>query len=73
VLAVIRDSRAYKTPKRADVIFTLDEVAKIVAGMPELVLAAKAKFKGAQITDIGDTFDWKRGDELPESLGGNAA
>ena len=68
VLAIIKDRRAYKTPKRADVIFTLDEVARIVAGMPELVLAAKAKFRGAEITDIGDTFDWKRGDELPEGL-----
>jgi hypothetical protein len=42
-----------------------DEEAKIIGELPELVIQAKAKFPGAEITDIRDTIDWKRGDELP--------
>jgi hypothetical protein len=70
-LAVVKDRRAYKTPKKADLIFTLDEVAKIIGELPELVINAKAKFPGAEITDIRDTIDWKRGDDLPPQMAAN--
>jgi hypothetical protein len=63
VLAVAKDRRSYKAVK-ADVFMTIDEVAQVVVGMPDLVAKAKAAFPGATITGVSD-FDFEVGDEVP--------
>ncbi len=48
-------------------VFTLDEIARLIDGLPEAVLEAKRIFPGATVTDVRPRkpIDWKKGDEIP--------
>ena len=48
-------------------VFTVDEIARLIDGLPEAVLAAKQVFPGATVTDVRPRkpIDWKKGDEIP--------
>ena len=46
-------------------IYTLDEIMRIIASFEDgLLKHAKNEFPGAEVTNIRDTFDWSRGDEV---------
>lgn len=65
VLMIGKDKRFYKSAARkADLFMTLEEVARIICEMPELVIKAKIAFPGSVITSIGE-WDPAVGDELP--------
>lgn len=69
VAAIVHD-RADASIVAADgrgvVVYTLDEIAKLLARFPQLV-TAKAVFPVAAVTDIRTRapFDWDRGDDIP--------
>ena len=48
-------------------VFTLDEIATLIAGLGDAVLEAKKQFPGATLTGIRrkPPVDWSRGDEIP--------
>lgn len=47
--------------------FTLDEIGRLLAGLPNAVAAIKAAWPQARVERAGP-IDWSRGDELPEEL-----
>lgn len=48
-------------------MFTVDEIAQLIDGLPDLLLETKQVFPGAKITRVGKPeIDWERGDDLPD-------
>ena len=48
--------------------FTLDEVAKAIEALGDVVLEAKSLWPGATVTAVRDAkppIDWEKGDEIP--------
>ena len=47
-------------------VFTLEEVGRLIDGLPDAVLETKRVFPGAKVTRVGEPeIDWEKGDELP--------
>ena len=48
-------------------MFTIDEIALVIDGLPDAVLEAKKVFPGAAVTAVRERkpIDWEKGDELP--------
>ena len=47
-------------------VFTLDEIARVIEGLPDAVLEAKQVFPGTLVTRVSKPkIDWERGDDLP--------
>ena len=48
-------------------VFTIDEIAQIIDGLPDAVLEVKKVFPGAAVTGVRERepVDWEKGDDLP--------
>jgi len=47
-------------------VFTLEEVGRLIDGLPDAVLETKRVFPGAKVTRVGNPeIDWEKGDDLP--------
>lgn len=53
-------------------IWTVNEVANLISGFPDLV-ATKKVFPGAEVTNVRvkPPVDWTIGDDMPENMGGS--
>ena len=70
VIAVVRtnpEAHAVAGDERGVEVWTLDEIAELIANFPEAVRAVKRVFPGAKVTDV-KPIDWTIGDELPSLL-----
>ena len=67
VIAIVRtDAEAHHVCRECRV-FTVDEIARLIDGLPDLLLDAKQVFPGAKVIRVGKPeIDWDRGDELPD-------
>ena len=65
VVSIVRTETEAHHVARECRVFTLDEIARLLDGLPG-VLEAKRVFPGATVTRAGPPeFDWERGDEIP--------
>jgi hypothetical protein len=67
VVSIVRTEPEAHHVARECRVFTLDEIARLIDGLPEAVLDAKRVFPGAAITAVRDKdpIDWEKGDEIP--------
>ncbi len=62
--AIVREGRAVE-------VWTLDEVARVIAAHRDTIGEAKRVFPGAEVVDVRvKPADWETGDELPWAGGG---
>lgn len=66
VVGIVRTEADLAACER-QIAFTLDEIARLLSGLPNAVGAIKAAWPKARIERAGP-IDWARGDELPEDL-----
>ncbi len=66
VVSIVRTEAEAHHVARECRVFTLEEIARLIDGLPGAVLEAKRVFPGATVTRVGKPeMDWKRGDEIP--------
>lgn len=66
VVAIVRTEAEAHRVCRECRVFTLDEIARLIDGLPGAVLEAKRVFPGATVTRAGKpAIDWEKGDDLP--------
>ena len=68
VVALVRTEAEACHLVRRQRVFTLGEIARLIDGLPEAVLAAKQLFPGAEVTAVRQRKpepDWTKGDPLP--------
>ena len=67
VVSLVRDEAEAHHIARECRVFTVTEIAKLIAGLGETVLEVKRQFPGAAITGIRckPPIDWSRGDDIP--------
>ena len=67
VVSVVRTEAEAQHVARECRVFTLDEIARLIDGLPEAVKEAKRLFPGATITGVGKRkpIDWLKGDSIP--------
>jgi hypothetical protein len=66
VVAIVRGDPA-TVATSCQRVFTLDEVARLIDGLPDAVNAVKQAFPGSEITEVRrkPPVNWQTGDELP--------
>ena len=67
VVAFVRDwheGRALLATGRRMDVYTAEEVARIIAGIPTLA-AVKEHFPGAELVEVRTPYNWKAGDAIP--------
>ena len=66
VVAIVRTEAEAHHVARQCRVFSLAEIARLIDGLPDTVLAAKRLFPGATVAGIGKPkINWKQGDEIP--------
>ncbi len=66
VIALVRTEAEAHHVCREALVFTLEEIGRLIEGLGDGVLEAKRVFPGAAVTRIGKPpIDWERGDEIP--------
>jgi hypothetical protein len=67
VISLVRTEAEAHHIVREGRVFTLSEIAQLIAGLGAAVLEAKKQFPGATVTGIRrkPAIDWSRGDDLP--------
>jgi hypothetical protein len=66
VIAIVRTEPEAHALCRDCRVFTLDEIARLIDGLPKGVLEAKRIFPGATVARVRKKeIDWEKGDELP--------
>ncbi len=67
VISLVRTDAEAQHVARAGRVFTIGEIAVLIAGVGDCVLDVKQQFPGATVTGIRrkPPIDWERGDELP--------
>ena len=69
VIAIVRTEVEAHHVCRECRVFTVDEIARLIDGLPDAVLEAKRVFLGATVTRVGKPeIDWSRGDDLPPDM-----
>ena len=66
VVSIVRsDAEAHHVARECRV-FTLEEVGRILQGLPDAITEVKRVFPGATVTRVGKPeIDWERGDDIP--------
>ena len=65
VISIVRTEAEAHHVCRECRVFTIDEIALVIDGLPEAVLEAKRVFPGATVTQVGKpNIDWEKGDDL---------
>ena len=65
VVSIVRTETEAHHVARECRVFTLEEIARLLNGLPG-VLEAKRAFPGSTVTRVGPPeFDWEKGDEIP--------
>lgn len=66
IVAIVRTEAEASAVCRHGRVFTLAEIARLIAALGDTVLGVKQAFPGAEITRTGPaTIDWKEGDPIP--------
>ena len=66
VIAIVRTEPEAHHLCRDCRVFTLDEIALLIDGLPKAVLEAKRIFPGATVARVNKLkIDWEKGDDLP--------
>ncbi len=66
VVSIVRTDAEAHHVCRECLVFTLEEVGRLIDGLPDAVLETKRVFPGARVTRVGKPeIDWEKGDELP--------
>ena len=66
VVAIVRSEAEAHHVARQCRVFSLAETARLIAALPDTVLAAERVFPGATVTGISKTkINWQKGDEIP--------
>jgi hypothetical protein len=66
VVAIVRSSAEARHLAGERVVFSLEEVARLIDDLPAAVLETKRVFPGAKVARVGPPeFDWERGDDIP--------
>ena len=66
VVAIVRSEAEAHHVARECRVFSLDEIAQLIAALGDTVLAAKRLFPGATVAGISKPkIDWQKGDEIP--------
>jgi hypothetical protein len=66
VIAIVRTEPEAHALCRDCRVFTLEEIARLIDGLPKGVLEAKRIFPGATVARVGKPeIDWEKGDDLP--------
>ena len=67
IVSLVRTEAEAHHVAREGRVFTLAEIAALIAGLGDAVLEAKKQFPGAAVTAIRHkpAADWSRGDDLP--------
>ena len=67
VVSLVRTDAEAQHVAREGRVFTVGEVAMLIAGVGDAVLEVKQQFPGATVTGIRrkPPIDWERGDDLP--------
>jgi hypothetical protein len=67
VVAIVRTEAEASLVCREMRVFTLDEIAKAIEGLGDVVLEAKRVFPGATVTAVRTKppIDWDKGDDIP--------
>ena len=67
IVSLVRTEAEAHHVAREGRVFTLAEIATLIAGLGDAVLEAKKQFPGAAVTAIRrkPAADWSRGDDLP--------
>ena len=67
VIAIVRTEAEAHHVCRECRVFTLEEVGRLIDGLPEAVLEAKRVFPGAAVIGVArkPPMDWEKGDDLP--------
>ncbi len=67
VISIVRTEAEANHICRECRVFTIDEIALVIDGLPDAVLEAKKVFPGAAVTGVRERkpIDWEKGDELP--------
>jgi hypothetical protein len=67
IVSRVRTEAEVHQVARAGQVFTLAEVATLIAALGDGVLEAKRQFPGAKVTGVRrkPPVDWSRGDDIP--------
>lgn len=67
IVSLVRTEAEAHHVAREGCVFTVAEIATLIAGLGDAVLEAKKKFPGAAVTGMRrkPAADWTRGDDLP--------
>jgi len=67
VISIVRTEAEAHHVARECRVFTVEEIARLIDGLPDAVLEAKRVFPGATVTAVRERkpIDWKKGDEIP--------
>ena len=66
VVAIVRSEAEAHHVARQCRVFSLAEIARLIAALPDTVLAAKRLFPGATVAGISKPkINWEKGDEIP--------
>ncbi len=66
VVAIVRSSAEARHLAGERVVFSLEEVARLIDNLPAAVLETKRVFPGAEVARVGPPeIDWERGDDIP--------
>ena len=66
MVAIVRSSAEARHLAGERVVFSLEEVARLIDDLPAAVLETKRVFPGAEVSRVGPPeINWERGDDIP--------
>jgi hypothetical protein len=66
VVAIVRSSAEARHVAGERLVFSLEEIARLIDDLPAAVLETKRVFPGAEVARVGPPeIDWERGDDIP--------
>ncbi len=66
VVAIVRTSAEARHLAGERLVFSVDEIARLIDDLPAAVLETKRVFPGAEVARVGPPeIDWERGDDIP--------